>query len=144
MKTVIYYTKNAVFKLNPKAVRDHLIRKKSDYAPDEVSQLLELISNDGDKTILNPDGHSYFGHVVVNLIDSGIGTMTCKICRKTYDAGQLMEFAIGHGKRPFNINQEQKGGIQLFEKRKMPSLFGGKGYKCPAGHTLISMETWRT
>jgi hypothetical protein len=125
-------------------VRNHLIGKKTKYAPDGVSQLLKLISTDSDETILNSDAHHYFGHVAVNLIGSGIGTVTCKICKKTYDACQLKEFAVGHGKSPFDINQEQKGGIRLFEKRKMPSLFGGKGYACPEGHKLISMEIWKT
>jgi hypothetical protein len=78
------------------------------------------------------------------LIGSGIGTVTCKICGKTYDADQLTGFTIGHGKSPFDIKQKIKGGIRLFEKGKNPSMFGGKGYKCPAGHSLISMETWRT
>jgi hypothetical protein len=142
MKTVIFHTENAAFKFDQKKVKDHLIRRKLEYAPDEVSQLLELISNDGDKTILNPDGHSYFGHVAVNLIGSGIGIVTCKICDKIYKAGQPKEFGLGHGKSPFDI--KQKGGIRLFEKRKNPSMFGGQGYKCPAGHELISMETWKT
>ena len=144
MKTVIFNTENAAFKFDKKEVRDYLIGKKTKYAPDGVSQLLKLISIDGDETILNPDGHSYFGHVALDLIGSGIGTVTCQICGKSYDSGQLKEFAIGHGKSPFDIKQEQKGGIRLFNKRKMPSMFGGKGYKCPAGHELIAIETWKT
>ena len=127
-----------------KEVKEHLICKQSEYDPDEVTQLLELISTDSDETILNSDDHHYFGYVALDLISSGIGTVTCKICGKIYDAGQLKEFAVGHGKSPFDINQEQKGGIRLFEKRKNPSMFGGKGFKCPEGHKLISMETWRT
>ena len=93
---------------------------------------------------LNSDVHPYFGYVALDLISARVGKVTCKICGETYEAGQLKEFAIGHGKVPFAINPEQKGGIRLFKKRRNPSMFGGKGYKCPAGHTLISMETWRT
>jgi len=144
MKTVNFYTENGVFEFTLKEVKERLICKHSEYDPDEVSQLLKLISNDGDKTVLNPDDHSYFGYAALDLISSGIGTVTCKICRKTYDAGQLREFAIGHGKSPFDINQQQEGGSSKFEKRKNSSIFGGKGYKCPSGHTLISMETWKT
>jgi len=125
-------------------VKECLIVPESEYNPDEVSQLLELISTGSDETISNSDAHSYFGFVALDLISSGIGTVTCKICGKTYDADQLKEFAVGHGKSPLNINQQQKGGIQLFEKRKNPSLFGGKGFTCPKGHKLISMETFRT
>jgi hypothetical protein len=102
------------------------------------------VPTDGDEIILNPDDHGYFGYVALDLISERIGKVTCQICGETYNAGQLKEFALGHGKSLFDINQKQKGGIRLLEKRKNPSMFGGKGYKCPAGHVLISMETWRT
>jgi len=144
MKTVIFNTENAAFEFAQKEVTDHLNAPESEYYSDEVSQLLELISTDSDQTILAIDDHHYFGFVALDLIGSGIGTVTCNICDKTYNAGQLKEFAIGHGKSPFAFNHEQKGGFSLFRKRKNPSLFGGKGYKCPAGHELIAMETWRT
>lgn len=144
MKTVIFYTGNAAFKFNQKEVTEHLNAPESEYESDEVSKLLNLISTDSDKTILNPDDHNYFGYVVLDLINSGEGTATCKICGKSYDASQLNEFVIGHGKSPFEIIKERKGGIRLIGKRKNPSLFGGNGFTCPEGHKLISMETWRT
>ena len=144
MKTVIFQTENAVFEFAQKEVTEHLNAPESEYDSDEVPKLLNLISTDSDKTILNPDDHGYFGFVTLDLIGSGIGTATCKICEKICGADQLKEFAIGHGISPFSINQKQKGGYSLFKKRKNPSMFGGKGYKCPEGHKLISMETWRT
>ena len=144
MKTVIFDTENAVFKLNEREVRDNLIRRITEFGSDEVSKLLELVSTGSDETILNSDNHHYFGYVILDLISGGIGKVTCNICGETYEAGQLKQFAIGHGKSPIGINQKQKGGIRLFGKKKNPSLFGGQGYKCPAGHTLISMETWKT
>jgi hypothetical protein len=144
MNTVILCIENAVFKFAKKEVREHLICKKAEYVPDEVTQLLELISTDASETILNPDDHHYFGYVALDLISAGVGKVTCKICGKIYDAGQLKEIVVRLGRSPFNINQEQKGGFSLFEKRKNPSMFGGKGFKCIKGHILISMETWRT
>jgi hypothetical protein len=144
MKTVIFYTENAVFKFTQKEVKERLIVPEAEYNSDEVSQLLELISTDSDQTILAIDDHHYFGYVALDLLGSGIGTVTCKICGKIYDAGQLKEFAVGHGKSPFDIKQQQKGGFSQFEKRKNPSMFGGKGFTCPEGHTLISVETWKT
>jgi len=144
MNTVIFNTENAVFTFTKKEVKERLIVPESEYNPDEVSQLLKLISIGGDETILYPDDHSYFGYVVLDIISEGMGTVTCKICGKTYDADQLKEFAVGHGKSPLDINPEQKGGFRLFKKTKNPSMFGGKGYKCPVGHELIVMETWRT
>ena len=144
MNTVIFNSENAAFKFDKKEVKERLICKQSEYDPDEITQLLEFFSTDANEILLNPDDHQYFGYVVLDLMGVGIGTATCDICGKSYDASQLKEFTVGHGKSPFNINQEQKGGFRLFNKRKMPPLFGGKGYKCPGGHTLISMETWRT
>jgi hypothetical protein len=144
MNTVIFQTENALFKFALKEVKEILICKKTEYVPDEVLKLLDLISTDSDEIFLHPDDHRYFGLVVLDLISAGVGKVTCKICSKTYDASQLKEFAVGHGKSPFDINQEQKGGNRLFEKGKNPSMFGGKGYRCPAGHELIAMETWRT
>ena len=142
MNTVIFQTENAIFKFSQKEVKKRFICKQSDYDPDEVTQLLELFSTDASETLLNSDDNHYFGHVVLDLINEDIGTATCNICGETFNAIQLKEFVVGHGKSPFNF--KQKGGIRLFEKRKMPSMFGGKGITCPAGHELISMETWRT
>ena len=144
MNTVIFNTENAVIKFTKKEVKESLICKQSEYAPGEVTRLLELFSTDASETLLNSDDHNYFGYVAVNLIGSGIGTVICQVCGKSYYTGHLKEFAVGHGKTPFDINQEQKGGFRLFNKRKMPSMFGGKGFTCLEGHKLISMETWRT
>jgi len=144
MNTVIFNSENAAFKFDKKEVKERLICKQSEYDPDEITQLLELFSTDASETIMAIDDHHYFGYVALDLISEGIGTVTCQICGKSYDAGQLKEFAVGHGISPFDIKQEQKGGFRLFNKRKMPSLFGGKGFRCPEGHKLISRETWKT
>ena len=144
MNTVIFNTENAVFKFALKEVKERLICKQSEYAPDEVTQLLELFSTDIDETFFNSDNHHYFGFVALDLVGAGEGAVTCDICKKTYDVCQLKQFAIGHGKSPYDINKQQRGGFRLFNKRKMPSLFGGIGFTCPEGHKLISMETWRT
>ncbi len=144
MKTVIFQTENAVFKFTQKEVIEHLIYKHSEYDPDEIARLAEHISPDTSETILTIDDHHYFGYVVLDLINDGIGTVTCIICGKIYDASQLRQLTVGHEKSPFDINQEQKGCLSLFRKKKNPSMFGGRGFTCPEGHKLISMETWKT
>ena len=144
METVIFQTENAVFKFTQKEVKEHLIFKQTEYASDEIARLLEFISTSARETLLNSDDHHYFGYVALDLINENIGTATCNICGETYNVGQLKEFTVGHGISPTDINQEQKGGFRLFGKRKNSSMFGGKGYECPEGHKLISMETWRT
>ena len=44
MKTVIFYTENAVFKFTQKEITEYLIALESEYDSDEVFQLLKLIS----------------------------------------------------------------------------------------------------
>ncbi len=95
MEAVIFYTENAVFKFTQKEVTEHLIAPESKYDFDEVNQLLKLISTATGETLLNSDDHRYFGYVALDLISEGMGTVVCKICRKTYDAGQLKEFSVG-------------------------------------------------
>jgi hypothetical protein len=83
-------------------------------------------------------------YTALQLLDSGEGQATCLLCRKTYGADQLTRFAIGAGDSPFNVSFRPVGiRDSLFgSKRRMHSMFGGKGYRCPAGHKLISAVTW--
>jgi hypothetical protein len=92
----------------------------------------------------NLTGPTISSYTALQLLDSGEGQATCLLCRKTYPADQLTRFAIGAGDRPFNV-QNRPFGIRdsLFgRKRRNFSTFGGKGYRCPAGHKLISAVTW--
>jgi hypothetical protein len=91
--------------------------------------------------LTNPTNSNY---TALQLLDSGEGQATCLLCRKTYAADQLTRFAIGAGDSPFNV-QIRPWGIResLFgSKRRNFSMFGGKGFRCPAGHKLISAVTW--
>ncbi len=146
MGTVIFKTENAVFEFDRKDVKERLNILTTEHDVEEVTKLLELISILGEKTILNAEEHDYFGYVVFDLIGAGKGSITCKVCSKMYKAGQFKPITVGHGKSPFSVNTQTKGGVKsLFRaKQKQPAMFGGKGYKCPEGHDLISMITWRT
>jgi hypothetical protein len=109
------------------------------------------------KTVYYPANHAIFtfetqelsnpaisNYTALQLLDSGEGQATCLLCRKTYAADQLTRFAIGAGDSPFNV-QTRPYGIRdsLFgSKRRMHSMLGGKGFRCPAGHKLISAVTW--
>jgi hypothetical protein len=83
-------------------------------------------------------------YTALQLLDSGEGQATCLLCRKTYAADQLTKFAIGAGDSPFNVPYKPTGiRDSLFgRKRRNFSMFGGKGFSCPAGHKLISAVTW--
>jgi hypothetical protein len=144
MRTVIFQSENAVFQFDRKDVEVHLGILATEYGVDEADAILKRIAIPSDKPILIETGHDYFRHIALDLIGAGKGSVTCEVCGRSYKPNQLKSITIGHGKSPFNINQQQKGEFSLFEKKKMPSMFGGKGYECPEGHNLISMETWRT
>ena len=143
MNTIIFKTSNAVFKFNQKDVEAHLTPPATNNNIDEAAALLKLVKTTSGKFILSPDNHQYFEYVALDLIVSGKGSVTCRACEKIHPANQLNPITIGQGKSPFAINVKTKGGIKRPHK-KNPSMFGGKGYQCPEGHTLISVETWRT
>jgi hypothetical protein len=83
-------------------------------------------------------------YVALQLLDSGEGQATCLLCRKTYAADQLTRYAIGAGDSPFNVSYRPNGirDSVFGSKRHMHSMLGGKGFRCPAGHKLISAVTW--
>jgi hypothetical protein len=92
----------------------------------------------------NLTGPTISSYTALQLLDSGEGQATCLLCRKTYPADQLTRFAIGAGDSPFNVKiQPESIRDSLFgRKRRNFSTLGGKGFRCPAGHKLISAVTW--
>ena len=145
MNTVSFKTENAVFQFDLKKVKERLEILATEYAVDEAETILRRISIPSDESKLIQVKQDYFGYVVLELIGAGKGSVIFEICGKMYEVQNLKPIAIGAGKNPFSINTGKKRGIKhLFGKRRNSSMFGGQGYKCPAGHTLISMETWRT
>jgi hypothetical protein len=146
MSAVIFKTHNAVFTFNQNDVKELVARKKSEYDLDEVAKLLEAISADNIETIEIPEEPVYFDNIALDLIAAGNGSILCKTCNKTYVARQLKPIKVGFDGSPLEIQREKRGVFKrLFEKRrKPPTMSGGKGYECPAGHDLISVITWKT
>ena len=87
-----------------------------------------------------------FPFIILEFLKTGRGTVQCSQCEITYQTSELISFAVGHGESPFSVNLKQRGGIKrLFKKKqRLPGLFGGRGYKCPKGHELISLILWET
>ena len=146
MSAVIFQTVNVVFQFCQPEVKKQIVLKKSAYDTDEVKKLLNLISADSEESIVIPEEPAYFEYIALDLIDAGIGSALCKTCNKTYLARQLKSIKVGCGQSPFDIKREKKGVInRLFtKKRKLPTMWGSKGYDCPVGHNLISVITWKT
>ena len=146
MKAVIFETVNVVFQFCQPEVKKQIVLKKSAYDTDEVNKLLNLISADSEESIVIPNEPTYFEFIALDLINAGIGSALCKTCNKTYLARQLKPIKVGCGQGPFDIKREKKGVIKRLctKKRKPPTMWGGKGYDCPAGHSLLSVITWKT
>jgi hypothetical protein len=146
MRAVIFKTQNAVFMFDQMQARELISQNKSEYDLDEVDKLLKLISADNIETIEIPEEPAYFDFIALDLVDAGIGSALCKTCKKTYMARNLKPITVGCGGSPFDIKREKKGLINsLFtKKRKPPTMYGGKGYECPAGHNLLSVIIWKT
>ena len=145
MNAVIFKTVNAEFEFDQKEVKELIARKKSKYDLDEVAKLLEQISDKSNEAIMIPDEPVYFDYIAMDLIAAGKGSVLCKTCNKTYVARQLKSIKVGCGS-PLDIKREKKGVIKrLFaKKRKPPTMHGGEGFECPAGHNLLTVITWKT
>jgi hypothetical protein len=143
--TVIYETDKAVFRFSVEDVMDHLNRNETEYDEKEATALKELLSSAAGDSITMPKDLGFFSHIALNLITEIKGTAYCRICRKTYESGQLKAEAVRHGETPLSVNVKRKGWLRkIFGKRERLPLFGGRGYACPQGHELIGVVTWRT
>jgi len=144
MNTVVYETETAAFSFELDEITKILNRPEN--RTEEGDELLNFLSSSTDDSIKIPEECYYFASIALDLVSEGKGSVTCKLCSKTYQPDQLKSITVGHGKTPFSVNIKMKGGIKnLFRKRpKLPGMFGGKGYACPEGHKLIALITWRT
>jgi hypothetical protein len=144
VETVTYRTDHAIIVFEIQDVIGPLTELSRDYQNQDAQSLLEnLAAAPGDPFQIPLDSH-IFRHLAVQLLDSGEGQAICHLCNKTYSADQLTKFPIGAGDSPFNVRIKPEGMLKsLFQrKRHMPGMFGGKGFRCPAGHDLISITTW--
>jgi hypothetical protein len=146
MNIVIYKTEDAVFQFDRSDIIMQLEREISDHNLTENKRQLELLLNSAEDVFEINSADSSFGYIALDLIEQGIGQVTCKKCNRTYNGSELKPITIGFGKSPLDLNVNMKGGIRdIFRRKKLnPSMFGGKGYQCPEGHQLLSIITWRT
>jgi len=165
VKTILYETKNGVFEFNLFDVEDCLKTNISEYDVEEAKEILSFLSSSSGERITIPEKYDYFGHIALDLINDNKGSVTCKICNRTYQPDELKSITVGHGETPIDENLIQEiQGLKfrdifskkwisaavnnlknlLSKKQKIPGMFGGKGYECPEGHELISRISWLT
>ena len=146
MNIVIFKTEDAIFQFDRSDVIKQLERFISDHNLTEYKGQWELLLNSIEDVFEINSDKSSFEYIVLDLIEHGIGQVTCEVCNRTYNSSELQPITMGFGKSPFDVKVNMKGGIRnlLRHKKQNPSMFGGKGYHCPEGHELISIITWRT
>jgi hypothetical protein len=142
MTTVIYETDNAIFSFTSTDVT--VCITQSNNKTEQLNTLLDHLTSSPPDLITIPKQNTDFAYIALDLIEKGKGSVTCRICNKTYRPDQLKSTVAGHGTSPFNL--KEKGGIKMILKKgqRLPGMFGGHGFTCPKGHELISVITWRT
>jgi hypothetical protein len=145
MTQIVVETDQVVFKFDAQSVIDHLQHLTKEHNWTDLQRCIDEISTDKAEEINFQSFPSWFGIVALELLEQGIGQVFCNRCGRVYEPGSLSLFPIGFGKSPFEITGIPHVSFfkRLFQcKRRMPSMFGGKGFKCPAGHYLIAVTTW--
>ena len=110
MDTLVYETETATFSFE----RDEITKllNRSENRTQESDDLLSFLSSSIDDPIKIPEECDYFASIVLDLVNEGKGSVTCKPCGKTYNPDQLKSITVGHGRTPFSVNIKMKGGIK--------------------------------
>jgi hypothetical protein len=142
MLTVSYETEGGLFLFDQKEAAEVLQRLEAN----EANKLMEFLESKPEEVVKMHQEKGSFSYAVLKVLEQGKGSVYCRACGKQYHSWELKCFTIGAGESPFKVNVRWKRSLikRIFGKPKRLPLFGGKGYKCPEGHRLIFMITWRT
>jgi hypothetical protein len=143
MKIVIFETTEAVFSFS---LTDVTAVLKSHASENEALETMDFLKVQNSAVVEIPQEKKPFLFAVLALLASNKGSVFCKICEREYQASEVISFPVGAGE---NLLKVKVGyGHSLFNRilgrRKRMPLLGGKCYRCPKGHEVIGMVTWRT
>jgi hypothetical protein len=143
MKTVRFETTDTVLQFT---LEDVVTVLKSRASEDEATELMDLLTVQRGNVIEIPQEKKSFLFAVLHLLASNKGNVFCKVCGREYQASELVSFPVGAGENPLKVKVGCGESLlkRVFVRQKRMPLLGGKGYKCPEGHELISLVTWRT
>jgi hypothetical protein len=147
MSQIVFETGQAAFQFDAQLAIDHFQHLSRDHNRQDLQRCIDELSSNKAEEIKVQPSPSWFSFVAVELIEQGKGQVFCKPCGRAYEPGSLSLFPIGFGKSPFDVTGVPHVSFfkRLFQlKRRMPGMFGGKGFRCPAGHELITVTTWIT
>ena len=137
---IMYENETCIFDLDREQTLDLLRNYAHRHNVNNAKEILSLIERCPDEICLISEEHQYIEYVILELIEEGSALAKCKACEKKYRSQELVPFELGHGKSPFSRKKRLK---DIFSKNlDILKGFGGKGYKCPRGHILISRVTW--
>jgi hypothetical protein len=147
MPQIVLDTDQAEFRFDAQLVIDHLQHLSRNHNRPDLQRCIDEISTNKAPEIKVESSPSWFFPMAIDLLQQGKGQVFCKPCGRAYEPGSLSLFPIGFGKSPFDVTGVPHVSFfkRLFRrKRRMPGMFGGKGFRCPAGHDLIAVTTWIT
>jgi hypothetical protein len=144
MRDVYFETDNAIFRFYYDDVVERPLYYESTLGTTEVTIPRDFFSQSR-RSIKVPREQHRFAYLALDLIEKGKGVVYCKACKRYYEAKKLKRVAVGHGESPFSVSVKGREWLRnLFKKKQRLPLYGGKGYRCPEGHELIAVVTWRT
>jgi len=144
MPTITYKTEEASFCFDQQEVLEVLQSSEGD--PVQSKTPVDLTeSHPGDAIVVLQNNRS-LAYAMLRLLEQGKGSVHCKGCESEYQAKDLIPYPLGAGGNPLRPSVKLINGFfkRLFGRSKRMPLFGGKGYACPRGHSVIEMITWRT
>jgi hypothetical protein len=143
MRTVRFEMTDAVLQFT---LEDVVTVLKSRDPEDESRKLINFVAvQQGDVVEILQEKKSFL-LAVLDLLASNKGSVFCKVCGREYQAHELTSFPVGAGENPLKVKVGYRDGLlkRILGREKRMPLFGGKGYRCPEGHELIAVVTWRT
>jgi len=150
VRTVIYETDNAIFRLNKSDISNLLKVHSKEYNISQATELLSLISSSSDNPVKIPEKNNYFRYVCLHLVyQSKKGEVTCKICRKSYQLNKIKIIkkisgieenllTLGGAQRCGHINWP-KWIKRIFTEQEPISNFGRINIQCEKGHSVLIM-----
>jgi hypothetical protein len=143
MKTVGFETAEAVFSFSLEDVTAVL---KGIVTGDEATEVMDFLADQPGDVIQIPPENRSFLYLALDFLASNKGSVFCKICGREYKASELTSFPVGAGDNPLKVKVGYRESLlkRMFGRQKRMPLFGGKGYRCPEGHEVIGLVTWRT
>ena len=154
MSQITYENESAVMQFDYSDAVRLLSLKIDEYNVDDDLRLLNWLNKqskrkEGIEIRKEHELTNRFCYLLCNLIDSKKGSIFCKVCKEMYKPDQISKESTS----PFDrgISSKTIRELKKFHKKEFGTKgsihipgTGGKTYKCPKEHILISVRTWIT